>query len=85
MHRLTPNSARSSRHDGASLPPRTGGGDGGRGGDDDGPDFVPNSIPNYGERLHRARMGLAVAMTPILNAVYFFHGGLPHPARIPKS
>ncbi len=85
MHRLTPNSARSSRHDGASLPPRTGGGDGGRGGDDDGPDFVPNSIPNsipnYGERLHRARMGLAVAMTPILmlfisfTAVYLIRRG----------
>jgi cytochrome c oxidase subunit 3 len=30
------------------------------------PDFMPNSMPNYGERLRRARMGLAVAMTPIL-------------------
>jgi hypothetical protein len=27
---------------------------------------MPDFIPNYGERLRRARMGLAVAMTPIL-------------------
>jgi cytochrome c oxidase subunit 3 len=27
---------------------------------------MPDLIPNYGERLRRARMGLAVAMTPIV-------------------
>lgn len=67
MPRLTNFSSRSKGHNGADLPPRSGGG----GGDDDRgsdgmPDFVPDSIPNYGERLRRARMGLAVAMTPIL-------------------
>jgi cytochrome c oxidase subunit 3 len=34
------------------------------------PDFLPNSkpnsMPNYGERLRRARLGLAVAITPIV-------------------
>jgi cytochrome c oxidase subunit 3 len=45
------------------------------------PDFIPESIPNYGERLRRARMGLAVAMTPILvlfisfTAVYLIRRG----------
>jgi cytochrome c oxidase subunit 3 len=45
------------------------------------PDFTPDSIPNYGERLRRARMGLAVAMTPILvlfisfTAVYLIRRG----------
>jgi len=72
MPRLTPISTRPSGHNGASLPPRNGGGDDGRGRDGgDGmpdfmPDFIPNFIPNYGERLRRARMGLAVAMTPVL-------------------
>jgi len=66
---MTPSSARRSGYNGASLPPRTGGGDddsGGRDGGDGRPDSIPDSIPNYGERLRRARMGLAVAMTPIL-------------------
>jgi cytochrome c oxidase subunit 3 len=42
---------------------------------------MPDSIPNYGERLRRARMGLAVAMTPILvlfisfTAVYLIRRG----------
>src|SRR5271166_7099410 len=63
MPRLTPFSTRTFGHNGASLPPRTGGGDDGRGRDGD---STPDSIPNYGERLRRARMGLAVAMTPIL-------------------
>ena len=85
MPRVTPISTRPSRHNGASLPPRTGGGDDGRGGDDGMPDFRPDSmpdfIPNYGERLRRARMGLAVAMTPIImlfisfTAVYLIRRG----------
>ena len=77
MPRVTPISTRLSRHNGASLPPRTGGGDDGRGSGDN----MPNSIPNYGERLRRARMGLAVAMTPIImlfisfTAVYLIRRG----------
>lgn len=64
---MTPFSTRTSGRNGASFPPRPGGGGDGRGPDgDDLPDFVPDSIPNYGERLRRARMGLAVAMTPIV-------------------
>lgn len=45
------------------------------------PDFLPDSMPNYGDRLRRARMGLAVAMTPILmlfisfTAVYLIRRG----------
>lgn len=64
MPRLTPASTRPAGHHGASLPPRPGGGGGGRGrgGGDSRPDF----IPNYGDRLRRARKGLAIAMTPIL-------------------
>ncbi len=62
MPRLTPASTRPTGHRGASLPPRAGGGGGGRGGGDSRPDF----IPNYGDRLRRARMGLAIAMAPIL-------------------
>jgi cytochrome c oxidase subunit III len=77
MPRLTPFSTRPSGHNGASLPPRTGGGDDGRGSDDS----MPDLIPNYGERLRRARMGLAVAMTPIVmlfisfTAVYLIRRG----------
>lgn len=61
MPRLTsiPNRP-STGHNGGALPPRTGGG-GGRGGRGSG-----DSMPNYGERLRRARLGLAVALTPIL-------------------
>ena len=59
----TPSSTRPAGHQGASVPPHTGGGGDGRGG---GSDFLPNSIPNYGDRLRRARMGLAIAMAPIL-------------------
>lgn len=55
---MTPISTRPFGHNGASLPPRPGGGDDGRGRGD--------SMPNYGDRLRRARMGLAVAMTPII-------------------
>src|ERR1700676_5078437 len=79
MPRVTPISTRASGHHGASLPPRTGGGSGGNG--RDGGDSLPDSLPNYGERLRRARMGLAVAMTPILvlfisfTAVYLIRRG----------
>jgi cytochrome c oxidase subunit 3 len=77
---MTPFSTRPSGHRGASLPPLTGGGDDGRGGDGM-PDSIPDFIPNYGERLRRARMGLAVAMTPIVmlfvsfTAVYLIRRG----------
>ena len=79
MPRVTPISTRASGHHGASLPPHTGGGSGGNG--RDGGDSLPDSLPNYGERLRRARMGLAVAMTPILmlfisfTAVYLIRRG----------
>jgi len=79
MPRLTPSSTRPSGHNGASLPPHTGGGDDGRG--PDGGDSIPDFMPNYGERLRRARMGLAVAITPILmlfisfTAVYLVRRG----------
>jgi cytochrome c oxidase subunit 3 len=78
---MTPFSARPSGHHGASVPPRSGGGDDGRGGGDGLPDSIPDFIPNYGERLRRARMGLAVAMTPIVmlfvsfTAVYLIRRG----------
>jgi cytochrome c oxidase subunit III len=77
---MTPFSTRPSGHHGASLPPRPGGGDDGRGGDGM-PDSIPDSIPNYGERLRLARMGLAVAMTPVVmlfvsfTAVYLIRRG----------
>jgi len=77
---MTPFSTRPSGHHGASLSPRTGGGGDGRGGDGM-PDSIPDFIPNYGERLRRARMGLAVAMTPIVmlfvsfTAVYLIRRG----------
>jgi len=79
MPRVTPISTRPSSRHGASLPPHAGGGGGGRG--RDGGDGLPDSIPNYGERLRRARMGLAVAMTPIVmlfisfTAVYLIRRG----------
>ncbi len=81
MPRLTPISTRAAGHNGSSLPPRAGGGDDGRGRDGL-PDREPDSIPNYGERLRRARLGLAVAMTPIVmlfisfTAVYVIRRGL---------
>jgi cytochrome c oxidase subunit III len=77
---MTPFSTRPSGHHGASLPPRSGGGDDGRGGDGM-PNPIPDFIPNYGQRLRRARMGLAVAMTPIVmlfvsfTAVYLIRRG----------
>src|SRR5258706_15621736 len=74
MPRVTPISTRDSGHHGASLPPRTGGGSGG--GDDgrgrDRGDSLADSLANYGERLRRARMGLALAMTPIPMLFVFF-------------
>jgi len=79
MPRLTPISTRPFSRNGASLPPRTGGGDDGRG--RDGGDSLPDSIPNYGERLRHARMGLAVALTPVFmlfisfTAVYLIRRG----------
>src|ERR1700730_10667912 len=82
MPRLTNLPTRPAGHGGGVLPPRSGGGGDGHGGDGM-PDFVPDSIPNYGERLRRARMGLAVAMTPILvlfvsfTAVYIFRRAFP--------
>lgn len=77
MSRSTPISSRSTGHNGDLLPPYTGGGGGNRDGGDSKPDFMPN----YGERLRRARLGLAVAMTPILmlflsfSAVYLVRRG----------
>src|ERR1039457_614580 len=79
MARLTPTSTRSTGHNGALLPPHLGGGGNGRR-DGDG-DSTPNSMPNYGERLRQARLGLAVAMTPIFilfisfTAVYLVRRG----------
>ncbi len=76
MARLTPISTRSTGHNGALLPPRPGGGGNGRG---DG-DSTPN-MPNYGQRLRQARIGLAVAMAPIFvlfisfTAVYLVRRG----------
>src|ERR1700675_1862000 len=81
MPQVTPISTRAGHH-GAALPPRAGGGgDGGSGGGRDRGDSLPAAVPNYGERLRRARMGLAVAMTPILmlfisfTAVYLIRRG----------
>jgi cytochrome c oxidase subunit 3 len=74
---MTPFSTRVTGHNGAFLPPRVGGGGDGRGRDGD----TPDSMPNYGERLRRARLGLAVAMTPIVmlfisfTAVYLIRRG----------
>ena len=63
-----------SRGEHGNLPPVVGGGDGGR------PD--PGS-PDYGARLRRARLGLAVALTPIgmlfvaFTSAYIVRQGLP--------
>jgi cytochrome c oxidase subunit 3 len=62
MPRLNSISSRAAGSNGAFLPPHSGGGgDDGRNNRGSG-----DSMPNYGERLRRARLGLAVAMTPIL-------------------
>jgi cytochrome c oxidase subunit III len=63
-----------SRGNRADLPPVAGGGDDGR------PD---PGLPDYGARLRRARLGLAVALTPILmlfvsfTSAYIVRQGLP--------
>ena len=62
------------RGSGVNLPPVIGGGDDGR------PD---PRLPDYGARLRRARLGLAVALTPILmlfvsfTSAYVVRQGLP--------
>ena len=60
---------------GAGAPPISGGGDGdGRAG---------GSSPNYGQRLRRARLGLAVGLTPVImlfvsfTSAYIVRQGLP--------
>src|SRR5215471_16066006 len=59
MSRLNSISNRTAGSHGPSLPPHTGGG-----GDDDrnSRDGMPDSMPNYGERLRRARLALAATM-----------------------
>src|ERR1035441_9435365 len=63
-----------SRGNRANLPPVIGGGDDGR------PD---PALPDYGARLRRARLGLAVALTPVLmlfvsfTSAYIVRQGLP--------
>jgi cytochrome c oxidase subunit 3 len=60
MPSLIPTSTRSTGHNGVLIPPRQGGGD------DGGGDGAPNRMPNYGARLRHARLGLAIAMGPII-------------------
>jgi cytochrome c oxidase subunit 3 len=63
-----------SRGDRGNFPPITGGGDDGR------PD---PGLPDYGARLRRARLGLAIALTPVLmlfvsfTSAYIVRKGLP--------
>ncbi len=63
-----------SRRHGGDLPPGAGWGDGGR--------SEPGS-PDYGARLRRARLGLAVALTPVMmlfvafTSAYIMRQGLP--------
>jgi cytochrome c oxidase subunit III len=63
-----------SRGNRGNLPPITGGGDDGR------PD---PGLPDYGARLRRARLGLAIALTPVLmlfvsfTSAYIVRKGLP--------
>ncbi len=65
----------SSRGDGSHLPPVTGGGDGGRRPDP--------GLPDYGARLRRARLGVAVALTSVtmlfvaFTSAYIVRQGLP--------
>src|SRR5437667_12133230 len=61
---------------GVVHPPISGGGDDGRGG---------NGSPDYGQRLRRARLGLLVALAPIImlfvsfTSAYIVRQGLPTP------
>lgn len=63
-----------SRGHGSGTPPRSGGGDDGRSG---------SGLPDYRTRLRRARLGLLVALTPILmlfvsfTSAYVVRQGLP--------
>jgi cytochrome c oxidase subunit 3 len=61
MARSTPVSHRPTGHNGSFLPPHSGGGDDGHRGRGSG-----DSMPNYGQRLRRARWALAVFMAPIV-------------------
>ncbi len=71
---VTTRPPRTSRGDRGNLPPLIGGGDDGR------PD---PGLPDYGARLRRARLGLAIALTPILmlfvsfTSAYIVRQGLP--------
>jgi cytochrome c oxidase subunit III len=61
--------------------PPLGGGGGGRGGN--GPDAVPNSVPNFGAKLRRARLGLVCAIATVcmvfisLSSAYIWRRGIP--------
>lgn len=60
MARSTPVANRPNGYNGSSLPPHSGGGDSGRNDRGSG-----DCMPNYGQRLRRARLALAVFMAPI--------------------
>jgi len=66
MSRLASVPTRSPGNDGVFIPPRLGGGD------DGGGEGKPDHSPNYGLRLRHARMGLAVAMAPIVTLFLTF-------------
>jgi cytochrome c oxidase subunit III len=78
MGTLSPTAAikypQTGRGGGAGAPPTFGGGGDNRG---------DNNAPNYGERLRRARLGLAVALAPIImlfvsfTSAYIVRKGLP--------
>jgi cytochrome c oxidase subunit 3 len=65
---------RTFRGGGIELPPTSGGGDDGRSG---------GGSPDYGQRLRRARLGLAVGITPVImlfvsfTSAYIIRQGLP--------
>jgi cytochrome c oxidase subunit 3 len=65
---------RTFRGGGIELPPTSGGGDDGHGG---------GGSPDYGQRLRRARLGLAVGITPVImlfvsfTSAYIIRQGLP--------
>ena len=77
MARSTAIPHRPTGHNGSALPPNSGGGDDGRSGRGSG-----DSMPNYGQRLRRARFALAVFLAPILmlfisfTVVYLIRRGL---------